>query len=291
LSETTPIAPPSPRGPLARCITRVLDRVEGLVGVLLPERWSRRGLAERLRVDRIPLALPGAGAGLAGLRILLVTDCHAGPFFGPGHARLLAARAAPLEPDLVLLGGDNINNHAGQTAALVPFIEGLDPPRGFYAVTGNHEHLNAEPGPCTERLAAAGVKVLRNTGVRISCGGSGFWLAGVDDAGEGRPDLAKALVGAEPGEPVILLSHQPDFFPLAVAAGVAVQLSGHTHAGQIRIGGWAPMTHTRHGFLHGRYERQGARLHVSAGVGTTLLPLRIGTRPELLLFEVESCHY
>jgi predicted MPP superfamily phosphohydrolase len=125
------------------------------------------------------------------------------------------------------------------------------------------------------------VRVLTNVGVRLQRDGATLWLCGVDDLTEGEPDLRAALHGREEGEPAVLLSHHPDFFFEAAAADVDLTLSGHTHGGQIRIGGWAPLHHSRLGYQKGWYEMEGCRLYVGRGVGVTLLPLRIGAPPEI----------
>jgi predicted MPP superfamily phosphohydrolase len=128
-----------------------------------------------------------------------------------------------------------------------------------------------------------GVQVLLNRGCRVQHGDGSLWLCGVDDLTEGAPDLAAALHGRRCGEPAVLLSHHPDFFFEAAAVDVDLQLSGHTHGGQIRIGGWAPIHHSRFGYERGWFSENGCRLYVGRGVGATFLPLRIDAPPEIPL--------
>ena len=109
---------------------------------------------------------------------------------------------------------------------------------------------------------------------RVERGGHGFWLAGVDDLSRGAPELAAALEGAAPHEPIVLLSHHPDFFVEAAWAGVDVTLSGHTHAGQIRILGRPIAKRSYLEYHGGRFEEEGALLYVSRGAGVTGVPLR-----------------
>src|SRR5262249_39556081 len=128
-----------------------------------------------------------------------------------------------------------------------------------------------------------GVTLLKNRGLRVSCNGSSLWLCGVDDLTEGEPRLVDALAGRRAGEASLLLSHHPDLFREASARGVDLQLSGHTHGGQVRFLGWSPLHHSRFGYIEGLHERGSSRLYVGRGAGVTALPIRIGTRGEITL--------
>ena len=123
--------------------------------------------------------------------------------------------------------------------------------------------------------------MLFRSGVRIEHGNSSLWLCGVDDLTEGAPDLRAALQGRRPGETTVLLSHHPDFFFEAAAADVDLTLSGHTHGGQIRVGGRAPIHHSRFGYEQGWFQEGNCRLYVGRGIGVTVLPIRIDAPPEI----------
>jgi predicted MPP superfamily phosphohydrolase len=113
-------------------------------------------------------------------------------------------------------------------------------------------------------------------------------VAGVDDLSTGRPDVAAALAGIAPGQPVLLLMHEPDGFA-AVPRSVALTLAGHTHGGQVRlplVG--ALLTNTRLGYVRGRYVVGGRTLIVSSGVGTSVLPIRLGVRPEIVVVTLHA---
>jgi predicted MPP superfamily phosphohydrolase len=177
-----------------------------------------------------------------------------------------------------------INHHEAELELLAPALERLRSPLGVFAVPGNHDYVGAGRIERWEAyLEARGVRVLRNRGVRLTHRGGPLWLCGVDDLTEGEPRLAEALAGRRVGEPSLLLSHHPDLFLEASARGVDLQLSGHTHGGQVRFFGWAPMHHSRHGWVNGLYERGASRLYVGRGAGVTALPIRIGTRSEITL--------
>jgi len=165
----------------------------------------------------------------------------------------------------------------------------LRPRYGMFAVPGNHDHFSGEDISLWRAfLEDNGVAVLMNRGVRIQHGGQSLWLCGVDDLTEGVPDLEAALDGRREGETSVLLSHHPDFFFEAVAAEVDMQLSGHTHGGQIRIAGRAPIHHSRFGYERGWFRENDSHLYVSRGVGVTLLPIRIDAAPEVPMITLRS---
>jgi hypothetical protein len=246
-------------------------------------RMAARNLAG-LEYPRVEVPLRRGGRGLADLTIALLTDLHIGCAMGEGELCRICADLARVRPDLVCLAGDLINTREREVLALRRPLALLDPPLGIYAVPGNHDHFFGSGIDLWRAfLAGEGVQVLDNEGVRLERGGDTLWLAGVDDLTEGEPDLAAALAGAGEEEPVVLLSHHPDFFFEAAAVGVELTLSGHTHGGQINLGGCRPLRHTRFGWWQGLFEEVGCRLYVSRGVGTTLLPLRLAAPPEIPL--------
>ncbi len=249
---------------------------------LPPGRWLRRRLQRGLEFSRVEIALARGGAGLDALRIAFVSDVHAGTFMDEADLDWLFERVAEHEPHLVCLGGDLVNMSRDEMLYFRAPLRRLDPPLGIFAVPGNHEYV-AERDLKTFRdvLSEAGGRVLLNEGERLFWQGESLWLAGVDDHCRGWPDLGLALRGARPDEPVILLSHNPDFFHEAASVGVDLTLSGHTHGGQIVLGGRTPLRHTVLGFWRGHFRDQGAQLYVSRGAGVTILPLRIGAPAEV----------
>ena len=183
---------------------------------------------------------------------------------------------------LVLFGGDLINTRERELLLFETALPLLKPPLGMYAVPGNHDLFWGKGlGLWSAFLRDHGVEVLENRGVRLSFQGTPFWLCGVDDLTEGEPDLRLALDGRRPDEPAILLSHHPDYFFEAAASDVDLTLAGHTHGGQIRIRGKAPLHHSKFGFEQGWFREGDARLYVSRGVGVTFLPIRIDAPPEI----------
>ncbi|MBK8980306.1 MAG: metallophosphoesterase [Planctomycetes bacterium] len=265
-----------------------LNRLLGGIGAM---RRLREASLRRLEVTHVPLRVDRRHAGLAGLRIAFLSDLHAGAFGGRDELRALFARALALRPDVVCLGGDLINSRPVELGLYDGPLQELKAPLGVYAVAGNHDHRwFPDMGAWQDFLQARGVRVLANCGARLSHGGASLWLGGVDDLTDGRPDVRRALWGRAPGEPTVMLAHQPDHFPELATHGVDLVLSGHTHGGQIKVLGRAVIAHTAHRFVEGEHRVEGhpGRLWVSRGCGVTLLPIRVGSRCEITLVRIES---
>jgi predicted MPP superfamily phosphohydrolase len=272
-----------------RSLGRVFARFWGLVHPTFLGRPLDRRLKRALEFTTVEVRLNQPDPSLDGLRIAYLSDLHAGHFFTAADAVELFGRVAELGPELVCLGGDLVNTEWEEVKLLGAGIDLLRPPLGVFAVPGNHEYYRARELPSwIQYLEDKGVRVLQNRGERVRCGGSTLWIGGVDDLTDGEPDVDAALAGRVPTETALLLSHHPDVFALAAQRGVDLQLSGHTHGGQIRLGRWAPVTHSRLGYVAGHYRRGDAQLYVGRGIGVVVLPLRIGPRPEVPILHLRA---
>lgn len=285
-------APLPPRAHRKRRV-RPLARLAGVLGRWLERTPLGRALARRLRGQLVltggELHLARGGEGLDGLRIAFVSDLHAGMFMGEAELEELFARIAAARPELVCLGGDLVDTRAEQVLLYRRALRRLAPPLGVFAVPGNHEYAcENDLKLFRDLLGESGVRVLINQGERLQRNGETLWLAGADDHSLGRPDLGLALYGAREHEPIVLLAHHPDLFFEAASLGVDLQLSGHTHGGQIVIGGRTPCRHTRLGYWRGHFRDLGAQLCVSRGAGVTWLPLRVCAPPEILLLTLRT---
>lgn len=280
---------PSPRGPLSgkrtalrRGVAMATAAFNRLLDRLPIGHWLHRRIHRRLELPELTLWLRDGVPGLDGLRIAFLSDVHAGSFLGVEDLTRVFERVQDAAPDLVLFGGDLINTREREILLFREPLAKLRPRHGIFAVPGNHDHFfGPDIGLWQSFLQDHGVEVLMNRGCRIEHGGGSLWLCGVDDLTEGTPDLAAALRGRREREPAVLLSHHPDFFFEAAAVDVDLQLSGHTHGGQIRVGGWAPIHHSRFGYERGWFVENDCRLYVGRGVGVTVLPLRIDAPPEI----------
>ena len=277
---------------LRRWISITTAAVNRLLDKLPPGRWMHRAVQRKLEFTDVQVPLERGGPGIDGFRIAFISDIHAGSYMNQQDLCRLFLRVNALEPDLVVLGGDLINTRECEIMMYREAVPLLKPRYGIYAVPGNHDHFwGEELGVWTPLLQEFGVRVLNNRGVRIEHEGSTFWLAGVDDLTEGRPNLIQALHGSQAGEPVVLATHHPDFFFEAAAVGVDLVLAGHTHGGQIAPFGKTPISHSHFGYVRGKYDEVDSMLYVGRGAGLTLLPIRIGAPAEvpIITLRTESC--
>ena len=247
----------------------------------------------RLVVRDWTLALPRWPAALAGLRVGVMTDLHAGVLHaGEGAIARWVARMNAEAPDLVLLAGDFTDAHPlyGRRVAperIAERLAALEAPLGRVAVLGNHD-WRAFGMRMWTALAAAGIPVLENDALAYNAPGGRLHVAGLADVRFRRPDLARALAAVPDGEPVIVLAHDPDLFPF-VPARVALTVSGHTHGGQVAIPlARLPFMPSRHGerYARGHIVEHGRHLVVGTGLGTSGIPVRLFAPPELLVLEL-----
>ncbi|MGX1509553.1 metallophosphoesterase [Streptomyces collinus] len=211
--------------------------VLGVTAVLLT--WGYAEARRVPRVRRIDVQLPRLGAGLDGLRVALVTDTHYGPLDRARWSERVCETVNTLEADLVCHAGDIADGTAQRRRAQAVPLGTVRATHARVYVTGNHEYYSEAQG-WVDLMAELGWEPLRNRHLLLERGGDTLVVAGVDDvtaessglAGH-RAHLAGALDGADPGLPVLLLAHQPTFVDRAAAAGIDLQLSGHTHGGQI----------------------------------------------------------
>lgn len=228
-----------------------------------------------------------------GFRIAQLSDLHYDDTFSVIPLRKAIDLVNRLQPDLVVVTGDFITSpwvkHRRQkilaARAIEPCAQWLAQARarfGILASLGNHD-VSTDPAHVTAVLQSHGISVLRNRSVPLERDGGRLWLAGLDDILEGRPDLTLALKAVPPEEPVVLLAHEPDFADYVEHADL--QLSGHSHGGQIRI----PLVGAPFLPVMGRKYPRGLRqigpltLYTNAGIGTIVVPMRLACPPEVTL--------
>ena len=233
------------------------------------------------RVDVRPDAWPRP---LDGLTIAVISDLHVAPGTSPAYVRDVVDRTNALNPDIIALCGDLVDGPVTALADAVRPLGDLRARLGTFAVTGNHEFFSDAPG-WVAFLRQLGIDVLENDRRTIGAGDATFDVAGVPDYMAGRfgsdfaPRLADALVGRDDSHPVILLAHQPRQFDEAAALNVTLQVSGHTHGGQI----W-PFTILVRLVDHrvaGLYRQGRSLLYVSRGIRYWGPPMRLGAPHEL----------
>ncbi|MGY3237804.1 putative MPP superfamily phosphohydrolase [Bradyrhizobium sp. USDA 4448] len=243
------------------------------------------------------------------LRIAVIADIHAcEPWMSLERIEAIVDQANALKPDLVVLLGDYVAGHHYVTRLIAAdewarVLTGLKAPLGIHAVLGNHDYWDdkvvqraGQGVPVARRaLQAAGIPVYENDAVRLTKDGRSFWLAGLGDQlayapaqrygrarSFGADDLTATLARITDDAPVILLAHEPNI-AWRVPARVALQLSGHTHGGQVRLFGWSPALPPEYAaqLVYGHF-RLKCDVVVSGGLGCSIVPVRVGVPPEIV---------
>lgn len=263
------------RGSLgAACINGVATSLAvAAYGVLVRRRWVLR--------RRVEIEIPGLAPELDGYRIVHLSDLHIGSIDRREEALAWAHAANALEPDAIALTGDILTTGTAYHDDAAEVLGAMRARDGVYACLGNHDYYD-EDSLC-RKLSARGVRVLRNEGVAL--GDARLFLAGVEDMWRGSPDLGAALRDRPDGAPVVLLAHNPDYFPAAQKRSIALTLSGHTHAGQLAIPflvSRATLSHFVTRWPAGLFREGTSQIFVHAGLGTTGPAIRLGAAPEVV---------
>ena len=266
----------------------------GATGVLVSALAAAalRSVRKPVEVRRVSVRLERLPRPLDGFRIVQLTDIHVGPTIGRAFVEQIVERTNALAPHLVAITGDLVDGTVGQLAAAIEPLSRLRAPHGVYFVTGNHEYFSGAEDWLSE-LNRLGIRVLRNERVSIDNGTVGFDLAGVDDRSAvhygGLPPqeaLGRALLGRDPGRELVLLAHQPRTLLDAEPFGIGLQLSGHTHGGQMWPFNF--VVELQQPFVAGLHRRGGAQIYVSRGTGYWGPPMRLGAPAEITEIRLES---
>ncbi len=256
----------------------------------------------RLEVQRLRLPLGDLPPKLDGFRVVVVSDLHRGPSTSVRFLRRVVEQVNELRPDVVLLPGDFVSKSSAYFRDIADLLAALNPTVAKLATLGNHDHWEGAP-QARSALAQAGVDLLENRAFYLDEFGQpsgeavkrGLCLAGVDDLWCGEPDLARALADAPPDVPCLLMSHNPDFAEEEAAreSGLRVdlQISGHTHGGQVLLPGLGALaTGSKFGlkYLYGMAQGPSWPVFTTRGVGTSIVPVRMGARPEVVVFELAA---
>lgn len=255
----------------------VLALVLGAIGV-----WQTVRLPEVKTVEIVSPRLPAA---FDGFRIVQISDLHASRLLDAPWVESVVARASALNPDLVLLTGDLIDGRVDRRSADVSPLKKLHAKEGVYAILGNHEYYS-NVAEWTRAFDDLGLNMLINLRVAIDRGGEKLVLAGVSDPaasnfGAALPDIKTTLAGASRDDFTVLMAHRPGSAPVNAEAGVDLQLSGHTHGGQI-VGMHLLTRMANSGFVSGLYQVGDMQLYISNGTGLWAgFPLRLGRPSEI----------
>jgi uncharacterized protein len=292
-------------GGLGRMAALIFRRLAG-PGTTAPANPGRR-LFLKVGVGGLaasPFLLSGYGAAYAArnhtaveltlpfgcpLRVVQLTDIHAGIFMTREMMGRYVDQVISLKPDLFVLTGDYISNSTLFFPGVVEEMARVQSRYGTFATMGNHEHWCGELSYYRDLFERHGIRLLQNTHQVIQTDQNTFAVAGIDDLRWGQPDLDAALRGLKPNLPVLLLSHRPEIFPEAAEHRIPLTLSGHYHGGQVKLslpGGDFSLAHLRTPYPEGHYRINASHLYVSRGIGTTFTPIRLNAPPEVTLFKL-----
>jgi predicted MPP superfamily phosphohydrolase len=262
----------------------------GVAGVVTAAAGTLTAVALRsalgpVAVKRVPVTLARWPEAMNGFKLVQLTDIHVGPTIGRAFIETIVAHTNALNPDLIAITGDLVDGTVEELRDSVAPLAQLRARHGVYFVTGNHEYF-AGAAPWIGELTRLGIRCLRNERVTIGDGDAGFDLAGADDRSGARSrepghgeDLEKALAGLDPEREVVLLAHQPKSVFAAARFGIGLQISGHTHGGQI----WpfSYLVRLQQPFIAGLHRHEGAQVYVSRGTGYWGPPMRLGAPAEI----------
>lgn len=244
----------------------------------------------RLVVEKVKIPIKDLAPSLDGFTIVQMSDFHLYPFVTVDFVEEAVSIANRLQPDLAVLTGDFVWRKAEAIYDLAPVLASLRARYGVFTILGNHD-LWTDEEIVQAGLSAAGLPLLRNNGQPVAVDQATLYLAGLDDGWSGEPDLDAALKHRPPGALTILLAHEPDLADAVAQDGrVALQLSGHTHGGQVRFPGiGAPILP----YLGVKYDQglyrinspgradTGLWLYTNRGLGVIAPPIRVNCPPEI----------
>ena len=259
-----------------------------LGGVGVAGGWSAYHLGwERytLTVERRTLLVPGLPPPLEGLRVVHLSDFHAGAYTPWELAERAVHVAMAEQPDIILLTGDYLSMGRGEGGDLLQVtVEPLDAPLGVWAVLGNHDCVMRRHKVVTRALLSAGAGVLNNAAAPLEIDGCEAWVVGLDDPVTAHADFQRAMKQVPAGAFKIMLAHTPDIIAAAADVGVNAVFAGHTHGGQVVIPLLGPpLVPSRYGrrFACGAFRFRDTALHVSRGIGVVPPLVRFCCPPEV----------
>jgi len=269
-------------------------RQTSVVGASLAAYGVMRGSREA-RSDpdilRHELSFPDLPPGLDGLRIVQISDLHAGPLVPAGQVQRWRRLAEGERPELLVITGDIVDSLPGEAEAVADAFRDFRAPLGRFAILGNHDYFT-DPRPIWRSLEAIGVQFLENKHALVTRKAGTLALVGLQDpmAKHGHfrdiaygpgPQPAMAVQGIPDGAWRLCLSHRPSDWHLARKTGAPLTLSGHTHGGQVNLIPGVSSALMLGEYTQGLYQREGQSLYVNRGLGVVGLPIRIGAPPEI----------
>ncbi len=240
----------------------------------------------RVELREHKLEIPNLPAGLDGVRLVQLTDIHMGPFLSRRDLEHAVAMANETRAHVALVTGDLITNRGDPLDACLDALAALRAEAGIFGCLGNHEQYAGAQDYSETEGARRGLRFLRGTAAPLRFANATLNLAGVDYQRLREPYLVGAEKMLQPGAFNVLLSHNPDVFPVAARQGFPLTISGHTHGGQVRVeilSADLNMARFYTPYVDGLYRQDAASIFVSRGIGTIGIPARFGAPPEVSL--------
>ena len=234
-------------------------------------------------IERVQIPISNLPSALDGFRIVQISDIHYHPFTTIELVDRAVQMANQLQPDLTVLTGDFVWHEAEPVFDLAPALAQLNAKYGVYAGLGNHD-LWTDVEAVTLALKQERLPLLVNQGMQISVGNSSLYLASLDDGWSGKPDLEAAMANWSEDAATVCLMHEPDLASrYAVDKRIHLQLSGHSHGGQVRLPFYGPLIlpYLSWKYPMGLYNVDGMWLYTNRGLGTTNVPVRVNCAPEI----------
>lgn len=242
-----------------------------------------------IEIVRLDVSIQGLPTPLQDFTIAQLSDFHVGPHVKAEDVHRAVEIANELGSDLVVLTGDYVSGSARHSVACAGELAALKAEHGVYAILGNHDFWT-DAAVVAANLRQAGLDVLRNEHCRLEVGDTILYLVGIEDVWSGKPDLEAALDGVPKGAPTVLLVHEPDFADQATGQGITLQLSGHSHGGQVRLPfvGAPILPYLAHKYPYGLRRVGEMWLYTNRGIGLIAPPVRFLCRPEITLLRLQA---
>jgi uncharacterized protein len=236
----------------------------------------------------VPIRIRNLPDAFVGLRIAQLSDVHHSSFMAAERIAEIVEDTNRLGADMIVLTGDYVSYSPYYIAGAAEALGRLRAPLGVFAVLGNHDFWN-DANEMTRALEREHISVLRNAHTRYELRGDSITLAGIDDLGVRAADLDRALRNADPRRVRLLLSHNPGIIRRAALRAVDFVLAGHTHGGQVHVplvGAPSMFGHPK-AFVRGLASLGETQIYVNRGLGTVIVPVRVGSPPEVTVVTLE----
>lgn len=290
MSHTDLTPPRSPRRLSRRALLRAAWGMSAVLGG--GSILSAYGERQWPRVARVTISPAGLPPALDGYTICQLSDLHRGMLVAEGFLRKAVGIANSLRPDVTVVTGDFVSDRAHFATSCGAALSGLQAPDGVYGVLGNHDYWNEDPEAVSAAIQRSGIQLLTNRSVTLRRGGVVWSLSGVDDWWAGKPDLDAALADVPAQAFKVLLCHEPDPADEAALKGFPLQLSGHTHGGQILLPGQRPLVTPDYGHKYPvglrRVPGSATQVYTNTGLGVIFPPIRINCPPEVTLITLRA---